>query len=154
MSEYFGHRASLSNRGATSAIVFLAACGGATGPMDSGTGPDGGEHDEASSAAAPCSLEAGTCVASKTCCVKVGVLVNLASSCVAAEETTLSCAPNTQTTCPILDATVGCFQRTLADGTVETYDVADTTGFRTPELVECSRAIKNRVSAIHKRCSP
>jgi hypothetical protein len=51
-----------------------------------------------------------------------------------------------------VDDREGCYQRTLADGTVETYHTANTTGFELPEFRACSAELADKVLSIRDFC--
>lgn len=127
-------------------LLLFAACGetGANSPVVSA--PDG-----AADAAVPaCDFDAGTCARSSTCCVRQAVLVNLEAKCRAANTTIFDCQPKA---C-VGNGELGCFQRALPDGGVETFSTETTTGFRGfgSQFVECPSAIEREVTSYTQIC--
>jgi hypothetical protein len=125
-------------------MVILAACGETTASSTS-------TATNAEAGSAPCDVEGGTCEAS-SCCVVEGTLVNLEAKCRAATTTTFSCRPNR---CAV-NLALGCYQRTMPDGTVETYGTPSTWPAATlgAEFRECPDSVRGVVlSGIEQTCS-
>jgi hypothetical protein len=129
------------------AFIIFAACATATTPA---TVADGGQLDASPNSSDPaCDLDAGTCdTQSSTCCVRRAIRVDLAANC-RHGYTIFAC---TRRPSPCLTTPAeGCYQRTLADGTTETYHTTENS-LSAPEFADCSSAIANQVRNIQKMC--
>jgi len=135
---------------ASAVLGTLVCCGGTTTtttPSSPGPTIEAGQDAEP----LPCSLDAGTCERSDSCCPLQARFVDLEQKCVVGNYTVFSCEAKR---CPPMNAEEGCYQRMLANGTIETYSTETTSGFAGygSQFTACSASLAQAVSGFMQRC--